>query len=47
MKLTHTKNGCYTSYDELFEAFTELHNYLKKKGMKNASLKKKNVKLFK
>ena len=29
------------SYDELFEAFIELHNDLKKIGMKNVSLKKK------
>ena len=29
------------SYNELFEAFIELHNDLKKIGMKNVSLKKK------
>ena len=31
------------SCDELFEAFTELHNDLKKIRMKNASFKNKNV----
>ena len=33
------------SYDELFEAFTKLHNDLKKIGMKNVSLKKKMVEI--
>lgn len=33
------------SYDELFETFTILHNYIKIIKMKIASLKKKNVDL--
>ena len=33
------------SNDELFETFTELHNDLKKIGMKNVSLRKTNVEL--
>ena len=31
------------SYDKLFKALTELHNDLKKIGMKNVSHKKKNM----
>ena len=34
-------NDLFFFHDELFEAFTELHNDLKKIGVKNVSLKKK------
>ena len=33
------------SYDDLYEAFKELHNDLKNIGIKNVSLRKKNAKL--